>query len=112
VTGDGSDGGNTTVDLNTTVEALYLAGTNGEGLANKDLTKATVVANEFNAEFNVTASSGQDALLVVNATNSNNFALYSYLESGSGAEIQGTELTLIGVFNSNGDVVTSQFNFI
>jgi hypothetical protein len=73
---------------------------------------STVVANEFNAEFNITASSGQDALLVVNATSSNNFAVYSYLESGSRAEIQGTELTLIGVFNANGDAVTSQFNFI
>ena len=112
ITGNGSDGGNTDANLNTTVEALYLTGTNGEGVSNKDLTKATAVANEFNAEFNVTAGSGQDALLVVNATNSNNFALYSYLESGSGAEIQGTELTLIGVFNSNGDVVTGQFDFI
>jgi hypothetical protein len=48
----------------------------------------------------------------VNATNSNNFAAYSYLESGSGAEIQGAELTLIGVFNSNGHVITGQFDSI
>jgi Ca2+-binding RTX toxin-like protein len=112
ITGNGSDGGNTDANLNTMGEALYLTGTNGEGVSNKDLTKATVIANELNAEFNITASSGQDALLAVNATNSNKFALYSYLESGNGAEIQGTELTLIGVFDSNGDVATSQFNFI
>ncbi len=112
VTGNSSNGGNTTADLNTTVEALYLAGTNGEGVLNGDLLRATTVANEFNAEFNITASSGQDALLVVNATNSNRFAVYSYLESGNGAEIQGTELRLIGVFDSNGDVATSQLNFI
>jgi hypothetical protein len=48
----------------------------------------------------------------VNTTDSNRFAVYSYLESGSGAEIQGAELTLIGVFNSNGDVGTSQFGLI
>ena len=112
VRGNGSNGGNTAANLNTTVEALYLAGTNGEGVLNSDLTKANVVANEFNAEFNITASSGQDALLVVNATNSDKFAVYSYLESGTGAEIQAAELTLIGDFFSNGDVGTNQFNFI
>ena len=112
ITGNGVNGGNSNADLNTTGEALYLAGTNSEGVLDKDLTRATVVANEFDAEFNITANSGQDALLVVNATNSNNFAVYSYVENGSAAEIQAAELTLIGVFNSNGDVGTNQFNFI
>ena len=112
VTGNAANGGNTTANLNTTGEALYLAGTNGEGVLNGDLTNTTVVANEFNAEFTITASTGQDALLAVNATDSNRFALYSYLESGSGAEIQSAELTLIGVFNSNGDVGTGQFGLI
>jgi phosphosulfolactate phosphohydrolase-like enzyme len=112
VTGNAANGGNTTANLNTTGEALYLAGTNGEGVVDTSLLAATTVAAEFNAEFTITASTGQDALLVVNATDSTRFALYSYLESGSGAEIQGAELTLIGVFNSNGDIVTSQFGLI
>ena len=113
VTGNAVNGGNTNANLNTTREALYLAGTKDEGVEDISLLAKNTVAAEFNAEFTITASNGQDALLVVNATNSTRFAVYSYLESGSVSdEIQDVELTLIGVFNSNGDVGTSQFGLI
>jgi hypothetical protein len=107
-TGNGANVGNTTVNLNTTVETLFLAGSNGEGVTNANLRSASAVATEFNAEFNITASAGQDALLVVNDTNANSFAVWRYTESGASPEIQSGELLFVGLFNANGAVSTSQ----
>ncbi len=106
--GNGANGGNTAAALGT-VEALFLAGTNGEGTNNGGLTNATTVANEFNSEFAITGAG--DAFLVVNSTNGNNFAVWHYLEAGT-AEIQAAELQLFGIFTSNADVAMEQFAFI
>ncbi len=57
----------TAVNLNT-VEVLYLSGTNNEGVANASLGSASLVAGDFNNEFAITSSNGQDALLVINDT--------------------------------------------
>ena len=110
--GNGANNGNTTANLNTTVEALYLAGTNGEGVTNAQLRSASAVATEFNAEFNISATNGQDALLVVNATDSDSFALWQWVQTGGNLEIDQAELTLIGVFDANGNVGTSAFDYV
>ena len=84
--GNGINNDNAAVNLNT-VEALYLGGTNNEGVANASLGSASLVAAEFNSEFAITASNGQDALLVINDTDANSFAVWQYVESTGGAEI-------------------------
>lgn len=109
--GNNANGGNQAVNLNNGVEGLFLSGLNGEGVNNSGLTNATTVANEFNAEFGITSAAGGDTLLVVNLTNSSNFAVWRYLETGVTTEIQAAELTLMGVFTSNADAVTVQFDF-
>ena len=85
------------------IEALYLSGANGEGVANAALGDASAVAAAFNAEFNITASNGQDALLIINDTNSNSFSVWQWVQV-DGGEISAAELTQVGVFNGNGTV--------
>ncbi|HKU93797.1 MAG TPA: VCBS domain-containing protein, partial [Vineibacter sp.] len=106
--GNGINNDNVAVNLNA-VEALYLSGTNNEGVGNASLGSASAVAAEFNSEFAITSSNGQDALLVVNDTDGNGFAVWQYTESTGGAEISAAELTLIGVFQANGTATTSEF---
>jgi hypothetical protein len=106
--GNGINNDNAAVNLNT-VEALYLGGTNNEGVANASLGSASLVAGEFNNEFAITSSNGQDALLVINDTDGSSFAVWQYVESTGGAEISAAELSLIGIFNANGAATTSQF---
>lgn len=91
-------------------EALYLSGTAGEGVLSADLANADLVATAFNAEFNITATDGEDALLVVNDTNSNKFSVWAWMQAGGG-EIAAAELQLIGVFTSNTTVTTASFGF-
>jgi hypothetical protein len=69
------------------------------------------VATEFDAEFAITASVGQDALLVVNATDDNNFSLWDYVEAGT-AEIQDSELTLIGIFEANAAITAGHLGLV
>lgn len=109
--GNGANGGNTAANLNTAFEALYLAGTNGEGVTRAQLGNANSVATEFNAEFAITAANGQDALLVVNDTDGNSFALWQWVQAGGTAEIDAAELTLIGIFDANGNVGTDSFGY-
>jgi hypothetical protein len=106
--GNGINNDNAAVNLNT-VEALYLGGTNNEGVANASLGSASLVAGEFNNEFAITASNGQDALLIINDTDGNSFAVWQYAESTGGAEIAASELSLIGIFNTDGAATTSEF---
>ena len=80
-----------------------------EGVANASLGSASLVAGEFNDEFAITSSNGQDALLVINDTDGNSFAVWQYVESTGGAEITAAELSLIGIFNANGAATTSEF---
>ena len=111
-TGNGVNNDDITVNLDTTFEALLLSGIGGEGVSNGNLGNAAAVAAEFNGEFNITASMDQDALLVVNDTDSNSFALWQYVEAG-GAEIQVAELSLIGIFSTiGGNATTTNFDFI
>jgi hypothetical protein len=98
------------VNLTTTIEALLL-NTLNEGVVTADLSNATAVAAEFNREFAITSVVGDDALLVIKATDSNNFSVWQYIEAGT-AEIQANELTLIAVFSANSPVDTSYFAFI
>ena len=105
------DNDNQAVNLDTTTEALFIDGSNNEGVTNANLGNTTIVAAEFNAEFAITASVGQDALLVVNDTDSNSFAVWQYVEDGTTAEIQVSELALIGVFNANAAASTGNFDF-
>ena len=79
-----NDAGNNTdqaVDLSS-IEALFLDGSTNNGVINANLSDATAVANEFNAEFAITSIAGQDALLVINDTNvgANSFAVWQYTE--------------------------------
>ena len=70
------------------------------------------MAGEFNAEFAITAASGEATLLVINDTNANNAAVWQYVEDGATAEIQATELTLIALINANATVNTGSFDLV
>ena len=106
--GDGVNGGATAANL-AVVEALYLAGASGEGVTNANLGNATAVAAEFNSEFAI--SGAGDALLVINDTDANSFAVWQYVEAGT-AEVQAGELTLVGIFNGNGAVETGNLDLV
>jgi Ca2+-binding RTX toxin-like protein len=111
--GEGADGGNTSVNLNTSVEALFLAGTNGEGVTGANLGVASAIVTEFNAEFAITAAASESARLVVYTTDTNSFSLWQYTENGAAnSELAITDLVLIGIFNGNGDAVIGQFDFV
>jgi len=106
------NGGAGTVNANvsTTVEALFLSGQAGEGVANASLTDPGLVAAAFDAEFNITASNGDDALLVINDTNANSASIWQYTESTGGGEISAGELTLVAVVNSNAAIQTGNLD--
>jgi Ca2+-binding RTX toxin-like protein len=91
-------------------EALMLYGSNGEGVTAANLANATAVAAAFNAEFNITAANGEDAILVVNDTDGSDFSVWHWVQSGGG-EVSAAEITLIGVYDANGTVQTSSFGF-
>ncbi len=110
VTGDGTNNNNVAVNLDGTTEALFLDGTNSEGVTNANLTSATAVAAEFNAEFALTATNGEATLLVINDTNGNSAALWRWVQAGGG-EMAGGELTLIGIINANATVTTDSVGF-
>ena len=110
--GNGVNGGETVVDLNATTEGLYLNGANTEGVATVDLTNATAVATEFNAEFAMTAADGEATLLVINDTNanSNSAAVWQWIQAGGG-EITAGELTRIATVTANATITTASFGF-
>ncbi len=95
---------------NSGTEALLLSGVNGEGVALGSLGSASSVAAAFNTEFVITAANGEDALLVVNDTNANSFAIWQWIQAGGG-ETSAAELTLIGIFGANGTATGSSFDF-
>lgn len=70
------------------------------------------VAAEFNQEFAITSVAGQDALLVINATNSDNFSVWVYQENGTTAGIQAGELTLLGVVDATDDALTGNIALV
>lgn len=107
---DDVDNNDQDADLDITFEGLFLTGLNNEGVIDASLQIAADVAIEFNDEFAITSSVGQDALLVINSLDSNNFTVWYYVEAGT-AEIQAAELTLIGAFTANGDSSFAQFIF-
>jgi len=110
VTGNGIDGVLTGFDLANNGEGIFLAGTNGEGVAGANLANATVVASEFNNEFTITGAAGTDALVIVNSTDTSSFSVWTLVEDGTAGTVA-AELALLGVFNSNADVTTAQFDF-
>ena len=115
VTDDNVNNNNVAVDLNGTIEALFLDGANGEGVTSgggNNLDSATAVANEFNAEFALTAADGEATLLVINDTDVNDAAVWQWIQAGGG-EITAGELTLIGyINNANATVTTASFDFL
>ena len=94
-------------------EALML--TQGEGVATAALGNAATVAAAFNAEFAITAANGEDALLVIDANNGNNFSVWHWIQTGAAApnanEVDVAELTLVGIFAANATVTTASFDF-
>ena len=94
---------------NNSVEALLLTGTGGEGVANASLGNAALVSAAFNANFNITASNGEDALLVVNDTNGNGFSVWEWIQAGGGETSQ-NELTLVGTFSGNATATVDNFD--
>ena len=115
VTGNGAAGtvAVTVGQANANAEALLLTGANGEGVLNALLGNAASVAAAFNAEFAITAANGEEALLVVNDTDSTNFALWQWIQAGGGEiDAAGTELTHIGTFQANATVGAANFDFV
>jgi len=102
------------VNLDTTIEALFLGGAPGEGVANANLTIAAAVAAEFSAEFDITAAAGESALLVINDTDANSASIWQYTEStgaaGGATEISASELTRVAVVNSNAAITTGNLD--
>jgi Ca2+-binding RTX toxin-like protein len=111
-TGNGGGGTvNATVGQgNGDFEALLLTGDGGEGVTSANLGNAALVSAAFNNEFALTAANGEDALLVINDTNANNFSLWQWVQAGGG-EVSAAELTLIGIFSSNATVTAGNFDF-
>ncbi len=107
--------GSVSVTVGTTsgnAEALILSGANSEGVAGANLNSASAVASAFNAEFTISAGTGQDAILVINDTDGNNFSVWQWVQlAGGGSEVDASELQLIGVFSANGTVTASSFDF-
>ena len=87
-------------DLDTTYEGLVMTGGVHDGIATASLTDAAAVAAAFNSEFAITASSGQDALLIIHDVAGTKFSAWQYVEGG-GAEIQAGELTLIALVSTD-----------
>ena len=110
-TGNAVNGGNTAVNLNTTFEALFLDGANGEGVTTANLGVAASIVTEFNAEFALTAANGETTLLVINDTNGNSAAVWQWTQA-NGGEIAAGELTLLGIFNANATMTTGALDFI
>ncbi len=94
------------------IEALLLTGAGGEGVANASLTDATAVSAAFNLEFAFAATlNGEDALLVINDTDGNDFAIWQWIQTGNG-ETTAAELTLIGTFSANATATAGDFDFV
>ncbi|MFO1172993.1 MAG: Ig-like domain-containing protein [Hyphomicrobiaceae bacterium] len=91
-------------------EALMLSGSAGEGVTSANLSSASAVSAAINAEFIITAADGEDAVLVVNDTDSTNFSVWHWVQAGGG-ETSAAEISLIGVFSANGTVGTGSFGF-
>ncbi len=92
------------------IEALLLTGAGGEGVTNANLGNASLVSAAFNTHFNITASNGEDALLVVNDTNGNDFSVWQWVQAGGG-ETSANELTLVGLFGGNAPATVDNFDF-
>ncbi len=110
---DGLLGNNVAVNLDAGgLEALLLTGVGTEGVTNANLTNATAVSAAFNNEFVITSSLANDALLVVNAIDSDNFSVWRWVQDATGTELNAvSEITLLGVFTSNGNVTVDSFVF-
>jgi Ca2+-binding RTX toxin-like protein len=109
-TGDSAAAGTTTVTVgqgNGDAEGLLL----NNGVTTANLGVAASVAAAFNAEFAITASNGEDGLLVVDASDGNNFALWQWIQAGGG-ETDASELSLIGIFQSNASVTAAHLDFV
>lgn len=113
---DPGNGGGGTVNAtvgqgNGDIEALLLTGAGGEGVTTANLGNAGLVSTAFNAEFAITASNGEDALLVINDTDGNSFALWQWIQAGGG-ETSAAELSLIGIFQANAAVTAANFDLV
>ena len=109
-------GGTVNANMDTAFEALFLSGTNGEGVTAANIGNAAAVALAFNNEFNITAAVGEDGLLVINDTTngSNLTSVWEWHQlSGVGqtAEIDANELTHIATITSNVTTIITDFNF-
>jgi len=108
---------NTAANL-ASIEALYLRGSGNDGVSTANLTNAAAVAAEFNAEFNLTVTQGEQTLLLLNDNTggSHQSALWLYTEASPGTSldnpISATELTLVGVIEANAPVLMSQIALI
>jgi Ca2+-binding RTX toxin-like protein len=113
VTDNNTNNDNVAVNLNGTIEALFLDGANTEGVTNANLGVAAQVAAEFNAEFAITAADGEATILVVNDTNGNSASIWQWVQTAGGtAEIDVNELALIGIVNANATVTAAgSFDF-
>lgn len=96
-----------TIDL-AVYEALLLS----EGLTDASLSSASDLASVLNDEVLFTnAVLNNDALIVVNGTDSANFSVWRFVNNGSSA-VEDTELTLIGTFAADGDATTTNFDLL
>ncbi len=113
-----NDAGNNTnqaVDLDALFEALFLDGSANNGVNSGQLTNATQVAAEFNAEFAFTAANGEATLLVINDSNGgqNGTAIWQWVQAGgANSDIAAAELTLIALLNGNASTTIDNFDFV
>jgi len=104
-------------DTNTAVDAsvsdtneMLLLDTDNSNLSKDDLTDMSKVANALNAQINLTSNSGDDALIVIEASDSEGtFGVYVYTENGTNInQFDAEELIPLAVVNGD-DVAASDF---
>ncbi len=112
----GTAGGVTTAatvgQANGNAEALLLI----NGVTTASLTDLAAVSSAINTEFVINGAAGpvngEDAVLVVDASDGSSFGVYQWIQqAGGGTETDAAELTLIGVFTANAQVTTASFDF-
>jgi hypothetical protein len=95
-----TDGSAEAIDANDgTDEAIML---DGSELAVADFDDISMVAAELEEEINLTAATGEDLLIVIEDTATNDFGVWSYVETGDTANnFDVADLTLLGIFTAD-----------
>jgi len=107
---DGDTTAAVAASVTATNEMLILTSANS-GVATADLGDVSVVATALEAQITLTAATGDDALVIVTASDAaTKAAVYLYVETGGTAnQFDVADLTLLGIITSDAQVVAGDF---